>query len=101
MKEYILVNAYKDKYDRPIDIELLKVGCLNVLQKYLINILKVETSNKVYIESKIENKELYINTNGDEYIEILYENNEFVGYRIPCYSTNEYCGESYLILEKE
>lgn len=98
MYKYALVSAYKDRYDRPINIELIAIfDTVEDASLYLKeNCIKKEDKN---IKEAIEKKYTWVCGDDDEYYYLQYLDGVLISYRTSCSSLNEYIGESYEILK--
>lgn len=97
MYKYALVSAYKDRYDRPIDIELIAIfDGIEDASLYLKENYVKEDKN---IKEAIEKKYTWVCGEDDEYYYLQYLDGVLISYRTRCSALNEYIGESYEILK--
>lgn len=97
MYKYALVSAYKDRYDRPINIELIAIfDTIEDASLYLKENYIKEDKN---IKEAIEKKYTWVCGEGDEYYYLQYLDGVLISYRTRCSALNEYIGESYEILK--
>lgn len=97
MYKYALVSAYKDRYDRPIDIELIAIfDGIEDASLYLKENYVKEDKN---IKEAIEKKYTWVCGEDDEYYYLQYLDGILISYRTRCSALNEYIGESYEILK--
>lgn len=97
MYKYALVSAYKDRYDRPIDIELIAIfDGIEDASLYLKENYVKEDKN---IKEAIEKKYTWVCGEDDEYYYLQYLDGVLISYRTRCSALNEYIGKSYEILK--
>lgn len=105
---YILVNADKDKYDRPIDIYVSEPS--ETYEEFSNELfLKLFSEwgepNKWYDEEKSKDKlKEIVKSGGEVYFDGPYKynydtdsNGNIIKLKSNCPSINEYCGESYVV----
>ena len=97
MYKYALVSAYKDRYDSPINIELIAIfDTIEDASLYLKeNCIKKDKN----IKEAIEKRYTWVCGEDDECYYLQYLDGVLVLYRTRCSSLNEYIGESYEILK--
>lgn len=97
MYKYALVSAYKDRYDRPINIELIAIfDTIEDASLYLKENYIKEDKN---IKEAIEKKYTWVCGDDNEYYYLQYLDGVLISYRTGCPASNEYIGESYEILK--
>lgn len=97
MYKYALVSAYKDRYDRPINIELIAIfDTIEDASLYLKENCIKEDKN---IKEAIEKTHTWVCGDDGEYYYLQYLDGVLISYRTSCSSLNEYIGESYEILK--
>lgn len=97
MYKYALVSAYKDRYDSPINIELIAIfDTIEDASLYLKENYVKEDKN---IKEAIEKKYIWVCGEDDECYYLQYLDGVLVSYRTRCSSLNEYIGDSYEILK--
>lgn len=97
MYKYALVSAYKDRYDRPINIELIAIfDTVEDASLYLKENCVKEDKN---IKEAIEKTHTWVCVDSDEHYYLQYLDGVLVSYRTGCPASNEYIGESYEILK--
>lgn len=97
MYKYALVSAYKDRYDSPINIELIAIfDTIEDASLYLKENYVKEDKN---IKEAIEKKYTWVYGEDDEHYYLQYLDGVLISYRTGCSALNEYIGESYEILK--
>lgn len=97
MYKYALVSAYKYRYDRPINIELIAIfDTVEDASLYLKENYIKEDKN---IKEAIEKTHTWVCGDDDEYYYLQYLDGVLISYRTGCPASNEYIGESYEILK--
>ena len=97
MYKYALVSAYKQRYDRPINIELIAIfDTVEDASLYLKENYIKEDKN---IKEAIEKIHTWVCGDDDEYYYLQYLDGVLISYKTGCSASNEYIGESYEILK--
>lgn len=97
MYKYALVSAYKDRYDRPINIELIAIfDTIEDASLYLKENYVKEDKN---IKEAIKKTHTWVCGDDDEYYYLQYLDGVLISYKTGCPASNEYTGESYEILK--
>lgn len=97
MYKYALVSAYKDRYDRPINIELIAI--FNGIEDASLYLKENYVKEDKNIKEAIEKKYTWVCGEDDEYYYLQYLDGVLISYRTRCSALNEYIGESYEILK--
>lgn len=99
MKKYILISGDKGSYDRPIELNIIKIfDNLKEASDYLINYC-VYPDEK--IKYAIKEKQQRVEVNYNYYYYLNYTNDLLTYYSTGCPTDNEYDGETEQIFEIE
>ena len=97
MYKYALVSAYKDRYDSPINIELIAI--FDIIEDASLYLKENCIKKDKNIKEAIEKRYAWVCGEDDECYYLQYLDGVLVSYRTRCSSLNEYIGESYEILK--
>ena len=97
MYKYALVSAYKDRYDRPINIELIAI--FDIIEDASLYLKENYVKEDKNIKEAIEKKYTWVCGEDDEHYYLQYLDGVLISYKTGCSALNEYIGESYEILK--
>ena len=97
---YVLIEAKKGRYDRPIDIIKRETSeTIESLQKILFqSLIGCDEDEETEIKDAIENQKTYVELYNDKIVNLYYGEHGFIGYATNCPSINEFIGESFEII---